>query len=174
MSREEFIASCIRNTADIGGEYWECGTFQGDLAAQVQPHMIGRTMRLFDTFCGQPYSGPYDKHKVGSMNQTSMDTVSARFADASDVYIHPGIMPMTFAGLESSIISVANIDVDNHDSVRDCLTFIYSRAHKGAYIILDDYCCPDCPGARKATDEFLGDKPEKLLFINSQAYIIKE
>jgi hypothetical protein len=141
----------------------------------VKEKMVGiRTMRLFDTFSGQPASGPYDIHQIGSMNGTSEELVSGLFSGYTNVYIHQGIMPITFSGLESSIISVANIDVDNHDAVKVCLEFIYTRVPSGGYIALDDYWCPDCPGAKNATDDFLADKPEKLLCVASpQVYFIK-
>ncbi len=177
MSRLAILSSFMDATTGQGGEYWECGTFRGDAALYVKERMIGpRTMRLFDTFCGQPTSGPHDIHKVGSMAETSYDLVSGLFSGHANVYIHQGIMPATFAGLEDSVISVANIDVDNHDAVRDCLAFIYPRVPPGGYIVLDDYNCPACPGAKKATNDFLSDKPEQLVTngpFNPQAYFIK-
>lgn len=164
MSRIDSLCLFMRNTTGQGGEYWECGTFRGECAIYVKQSMgdSPRTMRLFDTFSGQPASGPYDTHPVGSMAGTSIEVVRDLFAGQSGVYIHQGIMPATFAGLEGTVISVANIDVDNHDAVKACLEFVYPRVPAGGYIALDDYGCPACPGAKKATDDFLADKPEKL------------
>jgi len=174
MSREVAISLGIESTQSFNGEIWECGTFRGDMAAHMSGCAQDRTIRLFDTFNGQPYSGPHDIHKVGSMNGTSYQLVEERFESRPNIKIHSGIMPFTFSGLEDSVISVVNIDVDNHDSVRDCLTFVYPRVHPGGYIVLDDYGCPDCPGAKKATDEFLADKPERLVgHMNPQAYFVK-
>lgn len=178
MSRIQALCSFMTATSTQSGEYWECGTFRGECAIEVKRHMVDspRTMRLFDTFCGQPASGPHDIHKVGSMAGTSRQVVEDLFAGQPNVTIHEGVMPATFVGLEDSVISVANIDVDNHDAVRDCLAFIYPRVPPGGYIVLDDYNCPACPGAKKATNDFLSDKPEQLVTngpFNPQAYFIK-
>lgn len=184
MPREDAIMRGIAATEPQGGEIWECGVFRGDLIewmllppwsdSPLKLDVSHRQLRLFDTFTGQPFSGPHDVHLVGSMNETDQATVIARFAPFPNVTIHPGIMPATFAGLEDRLISVVNIDVDNHDSVRDCLTFLYPRVHAGGYIILDDYGCPNCPGAKVATDAFMADKPEHLVVgPGPQAHFIK-
>lgn len=176
MSRLAALCSFVDATTSQGGEYWECGTFRGDCAIVIKNHMgqSARTMRLFDTFSGQPASGPHDIHLVGSMAGTSQQIVEDLFAGQSGVHIHQGIMPATFSGLEDCIISVANIDVDNHDAVKACLEFVYPRVPPGGYIVLDDYGCPNCPGAKKATDDFLIGKPETLESLASpQVHFVK-
>lgn len=165
-------------TSGQSGEYWECGTFRGEGAIYVKETMVKhddhRIMRLFDTFSGQPASGPYDTHQVGSMAGTSQEVVETLFAPHSGIHIHQGIMPATFAGLEGAVISVANIDVDNHDAVKACLEFVYPRVLAGGFIVIDDYGCPACPGAKKATDDFLADKPESLgSYASPQHHFIK-
>src|ERR1700722_17289743 len=161
------IKECIGITTGLSGEIWECGTHQGINARSIKDILIelkdNRILRMFDTFTGQPFSGPYDNHKQGSMNETTFDLVNNKFLEQTNIYIHSGIMPFTFAGLENSVLSISNIDVDNYDSVKDCLEFVYPRTQSGGYIFLDDYGCPQCPGARKATNEFLIDKKEKLI-----------
>lgn len=164
MSRAHALTNLLNATSGHNGEYWECGAFRGDLVSDILGLNSGtsRIFRLFDTFSGQPYSGPHDFHLAGSMNETSCNEVCERFAGMSNVVIHSGIMPETFAGLENKTISVANIDVDNYDSVKACLEWVYPRVHSGGYIVVDDYTCGGCLGAKIATDEFLTDKPELL------------
>ncbi len=178
MSREKLISKALDETRAFNGEIWECGTFIGDMARFMADYLspdTHRIIRLFDTFTGQPFCGPHDIHQVGSMNETSEAFVRGRFHDYPIVHICPGVMPETFEPLADKTISVANIDVDNHDSVRDCLQFIYPRMEKGGYVILDDYWCDSCPGAKIATNDFMSDKPEQLLRAvdGPQAYFIK-
>lgn len=176
MSRAAELFNLLNITSGHAGEYWECGTFRGDLVSDILGLMPdnSRTFRLFDTFRGQPFSGPHDTHPVGSMNETSYEFVSGRFANMSNVSVYPGVMPETFSGLEYSSISVVNIDVDNYDSVKACLEWVYPRMHSGGYVVLDDYHCGGCPGAKKATNEFLADKPEVLQGHGDiQAFFIK-
>ena len=173
----ENVREAVKITNNLlSGEVWECGAFRGDniliIKRLIDESNDNRIIRIFDTFTGQPFSGPYDSHPQGSMNGTNFDLVKSKFEGKTNSYIYPGIMPFTFSGLENVKLSVVNIDVDNYDSVKDCLEFVYPRTESGGYIFLDDYQCPMCLGCKKATDEFLQDKPEKLVVCNG-AHIIK-
>ncbi len=163
MSRFDPVQSALQ--ANLAGEIWECGCAKGDFAHEMLPLLLGRTLRLFDTFKGMPFSGPFDHHQVGSMNDSDYETVRQRFQHVPNVLIHQGTMPDTFAGLEDRVIAAANIDVDNYDSVKACLEFVYPRMVVGGTVFLDDYNCGDCPGAKRATHEFLADKPEELILL---------
>lgn len=179
MNNFNNIIESVIFTKFLSGEIWECGTHNGDTAIRIKTTLNDmkddRLLRMFDTFTGQPFSGPYDFHKQGSMNGVNFDNLQNRFSGNFNYYFHSGIMPFTFKGLEKSKISVANIDVDNYDSVKDLLEFVYPRTEISGYIFIDDYGCPNCPGAKKATDEFLKDKKEIVQGPgNPQVYIIKE
>lgn len=157
------------------GEIWECGVFRGDTALWIRGYVgAERVLRLFDTFAGMPVSGEHDKHPIGVMNDTSEALVRGRFEGDANTHFHVGVIPATFAGLEDSRISIINIDVDQYQSVKDCLEFAYPRMIQGGWVILDDYGCGDCPGAKKAVDEFLIDKPEMLAWAGAQPYFIKQ
>ena len=165
-SRRDNLLRQLDATNHLEGEVWECGVYQGDSALAMIIYLdklnSGRPVRLFDTFCGMPSAGNLDKHEVGTMSDTSLERVKKLVLDWSDVHLHEGVMPATFVGLEDSAISLANIDVDNHDSVKACLEFIYPRVQSGGVILIDDYNDGNCHGAKVATNEFMRDKPEKL------------
>lgn len=174
VERLHLIRLALEATESLDGEVWECGAFNGGTGLFMAAHTIDPVL-IFDTFEGLPFSGSHDIHLVGAM-KVNYDTVAARFVDVSHARIIRGIMPATFAGLESSRIRLAHIDVDQYESVRDILSFVYPRVPVGGYIIIDDYNCRSCPGARKAVDEYLVDKPEQLIAPggqNPQAYFIK-
>ena len=71
----------------------------------------------------------------------------------------------------------ANVDCDAYTSHLDCLNYVYQRMSKGGCIVFDDYDEKRWPGATKAVDEFLLDKPEEIKFSekkeNPAWYIIK-
>ena len=164
MNRNDYISHALQQTRNVLGEVWECGTFKGELALHMKLALKefedNRTLRIFDTFCGQPFSGPKDKHPVGSMGGVNFSEVETKFSGMNGVYIYSGIMPNTFSGLENTKLSFTNIDVDNYDSVKACLEFVYPRTSISGWIWLDDYGCPNCPGAKIAVNEFLKGKPE--------------
>ena len=72
----------------------------------------------------------------------------------------------------------AHVDCDAYTSHLDCLSYVYQRMSKGGCIVFDDYDKKPWPGATKAIDEFLSDKPEKIKLSdekeNSAWYIIKD
>ena len=71
----------------------------------------------------------------------------------------------------------AHVDCDAYTSHFDCLNYVYHRMSKDGCIVFDDYDKKRWPGATKAVDEFLLDKPEKIKFSekkeNPAWYIIK-
>lgn len=176
-TRLDLLLKAIDLTHGFEGEVWECGTWQGGTALWMKEQLKdGRILRLFDTFCGLPVSGPLDLHRMGTMGDTSYELVRSHFEDMPDVVIHVGVMPATFAGLEDVVISVAHIDVDQYQSVKDCLEFVYPRVERGGWVFIDDYADGKCPGARRATDDFMADKPERLnasIDAQPQAHFIK-
>jgi O-methyltransferase len=62
------------------------------------------------------------------------------------------------------------LDGDLYDSIKVSLEYVYPRLSPGAVCLVDDYCDFDvfreavdlCPGVKRACDEFLANKPEKV------------
>ncbi len=162
--RSAALSRLLTQTNALDGEVWECGVYRGGtvmlMTAWLRELGSSRTLRAFDTFAGMPTSGPLDTHLVGAF-PVELGETEALLAPLG-VCIHAGRMPATFAGLKGCVISLAHIDVDQYESVRDCLAFVYPRMQSGGVVVLDDYNCTGCPGAHKAVDEFMADKPETL------------
>lgn len=163
----------------LGGEFWECGVYRGGtallLSRVIETNGSGRNpteLRLFDTFEGMPETDPrHDLHQQGDFGDTNLEEVRKRVS-APNVFFHKGRMPETFRGLEESKIAFAHIDVDIYQSVADCCDFIYPRLLDGGFMVFDDYGFADCPGARKAVDEFFESKPERPLVLPTSQAIV--
>ncbi len=164
--RIAFMEVALDAVRDTSGEVWECGVYRGGSALYLKGHLDAqgstKTLRLFDTFSGHPARSEWDTHPIGLFGDTSEAEVRARFEGLTNVAFHPGVIPASFAGLESATIAFAHIDVDQYQAVLDCLAFVYPRMVAGGYVLLDDYGCSECPGARRAVDEFMVGKPETL------------
>lgn len=181
-SRLKILEEAIYNTANIDGDIFDCGVFRGGSSLYIKGCIddlkINKKLYLFDTFEGIPEKSEIDIHNIGDIKGSSFDEVVNLFEGLDNVYFLKGIIPKTFKGLEYKKISVAHIDVDNYFSVKSCLDFIYPRVQKGGWIIIDDYNCSSCPGAKKAVDEFLINNKENLMFGigqgNPQTYFIKQ
>lgn len=164
------------------GEIWECGVYRGATArllagARDQFRASGprQTIRLFDTFSGMPEKdSELDSFKIGSLADTSLESVEAKMKPFEKVVFHPGVIPNTFSGLEDCVISIAHVDVDQYETTKQCCRFIFPRMQEGAVMVIDDYGRPGTVGARKGADEYfepLGIRP--LALHSGQAIIIK-
>jgi hypothetical protein len=68
--------------------------------------------------------------------------------------LYPGLIPTTFAGLESSKIAFAHVDVDLYAPTKAALEFILPRMVEHGIVVIDDYGDPHYPGVATAVDEF--------------------
>lgn len=170
------LATLVNQALRLDGEVWECGVYRGGTATLLANRVLpaSKALRLFDTFEGMPETDPAnDLHKAGDFSDTSFESVQARVAGPL-IHLHKGFIPTTFAGLESSKISFAHVDVDIRSAILDCCAFIFPRLCIGGFIVFDDYGRPSCPGARSAVDEFfVGTGLTPLVLPTGQAIIFK-
>lgn len=153
------LYSLLRQALRLEGEIWECGVYRGGTAAMmarvIADEQPGRLLRLFDTFTGMPDTDPaVDLHGKGDFADTSLESVRDFVGGGPSVSYHPGFLPGTFKGLESSVVAFAHVDVDIYKSVWDCCEFILPRLRPGGFMVFDDYGFPSCPGARASVDAF--------------------
>ena len=79
-----------------------------------------KKLHLFDTFKGMPSTlKGVDWHKAGDFADTSLESVRAYVGAQEQCVYHQGLIPETFAGLETAKIAFAHIDVDIYQSVMD-------------------------------------------------------
>jgi hypothetical protein len=151
------------------GDVWECGVYRGGTSVLLARLIAGtgKRLHLFDTFTGLPEASEMDKYKVGELGDTSLASVEARVREFPFAKLHPGFMPDTFAGLEQSTICFALVDVDQQESTKACLEFIYPRLSAGGAIVIDDYGRPGTYGCRVAVDEYLAEVGATIVVLNT-------
>lgn len=173
------LQTLLRQALHVLGNIWECGVYRGGtaamFAAMLNEAASDKRLFLFDTFGGMPETNPdKDLHRQGDFADTSLDAVRAYVGQPERCVFRQGWIPETFRGLETERIAFAHIDVDIHQSVLDCLSFIWPRLSPGGFIVLDDYGFYSCPGARAAVDEFFAKRPAvPLCLATGQAVVFK-
>jgi O-methyltransferase len=174
--RLAMLVSAVRSTAGLPGDIIEFGTFRGGSAGVILQEMTReKTLHLCDSFEGMPEVAPQDNfHRKGDFAETSEDRVRSGLSElGSNFEMHVGFFSDTFAELQkrtSLQFSLAHIDVDLYESVRDCLKYCYPRMARGGIIILDDYGAPTCLGAKLAADEFFADKVEQIVPLSHPSF----
>lgn len=129
------------------GDFVEIGVFKGGSAWYLD--MIcenqGRTLHLFDTFEGMPYSDAIDVCPVG-MFKGDHDEVSALFPKAK---IYMGVFPET---LPDDLMNIAfiHVDCDQYRTAKAAVELMPPRMVSGGIMYIDDY--GNIPGVKKAVD----------------------
>lgn len=158
------IYQLARHAAGLEGDFAEVGVFRGGTARLTARACPSKTLHLFDTFAGMPgVDRSVDHHREGDFADTSLEGVKAFLAGCENLAFHPGFFPDTAKGLEERRFAYLHCDVDIYESVLACLEFFYPRMTPGGVMLFDDYEWKDCPGVRKALDEFLAGKPERVI-----------
>lgn len=170
---------CLANSVlGLEGDVYECGVYRGGsaimLADLCRRHGTSpNRLHLFDTFSGMPVSNSdLDGYSIGSFSDTSLESVKELMAENPEINIHPGVIPDTFKDVGEGTIRLAHIDVDQYESTKACIEFIFPRLAIGGVMVIDDYGFPSCYGAREAVDQYFENKLEKPLALPTGQAVI--
>ncbi len=151
-----------RIMSDHGGAFAEVGVFRGASAKVMCEGKGHAPLHLFDTFEGLPdqVSESDGRFKKG-MFAASEQAVKERLSKYTEVHIYRGVFPASADAIHNLKFSFVHLDVDLYSATRDALSFFYPRMLSGGRILSHDY--GQCEGVWRAFDEFVANKPEKLL-----------
>jgi hypothetical protein len=163
------IYQLLRLTEQVSGDTAECGVYKGATSWLICMHnrstaSATRTHFMFDSYSGlsSPTSSDGSHWTEGDLSY-NVDKVRDNMTGLEHFELLQGWIPERFSEVEDRNFSFVHIDVDLYQPTLDSIAFFYSRMNKGGIIACDDYGLTSCPGATKAIDEFLADKPEKMI-----------
>jgi hypothetical protein len=181
-SNINILRSMIDRTLSIPGDLAECGVFRGASLVPMAVHLrqTAPTKHLFgfDSFAGFDNSilfdigmgGPPEANKrVGAFNETSPALVLDKLHRfrVENVTLMQGYFRDSLPRCAGHKFSFVHLDIGIYDAYKECLEFFYPRLSSQGVILLNDYDKPRWPGCKKAVDEFLTGKPEKLQVIEA-------
>lgn len=175
--RRYSVAQMLRLVADVEGDTAEVGAWKGAMSWLIcAANQRRKVHHIFDSFEGLSEPSPVDGdhwHK-GALACTE-EVVRQNLSEwAGHVRTYKGWVPERFPEVEGVRFSFVHIDVDLYEPTRDSIAFFYPRMAPGGIILCDDYGFTSCPGATRACDEFLADKPEKMVGLASgSGFLIK-
>jgi O-methyltransferase len=167
----------------VPGDFVELGCNEGQSSVLIQKVIDQldprREFHVYDSFQGIEAPTAEDgntPYKKGEMI-TTKDVLKNNFQKYGlrIPQIHQGWFHETLpAGLPEQI-AFAYLDGDLYESILLSLKYVYPHLSSGAVCVIDDYADPSIyphawnllPGVKKACDDFLLDKPEKVSFIYS-------
>jgi O-methyltransferase len=169
----------------VEGDFVELGCNTGAssvlMTKLLEAHNSDKKLAVYDSFDGLPsttqFDGPF--YKTGEL-KTSEDVLRNNFKNYNLPLpeIHRGWFQDTLPNELPEQIAFAYLDGDFYESIMISLRYVYPKLTAGAICLIDDYCDPKInpngwnklPGVKKACDEYLIDKPEKMEFIYSGSY----
>lgn len=170
------LGQLMRLTEDVPGDTAECGVFEGAGSYLICTlnRMVAKQHRVhhvFDSFEGLSSPESVDgSHWTKGDLACGEESVSKNLVEfASDVVLHKGWIPERFSDVQGRRFSFVHIDVDLYQPTLDSVRFFYPLMNDGGVIVCDDYGFTSCPGATQAIDEYLADKPEKMLSLSCGA-----
>jgi len=164
------------DTADIGVRFGTSSYFilRGIDNAAKQHHMFDSFEGLSEPTAEDSGVGQHTVWKQGQLLAEEEVTKKNLRMYEDRCHYHKGWIPARFPEVRERKFAFVHIDVDLYQPTRDTLEFFYPRVSSGGVIVCDDYGSTLCPGARKAMDEFMADKPESLFHIpTGQSLMVK-
>jgi len=168
------LYSLAKSTRNVEGDTVECGVFRGATSFMIGASQrgTGKKHYVFDSFEGLSVPGEEDLVSKSRPHywkahdlSAPEDVVRRNLAALDDVCLFKGWIPSRFREVADTRFSFVHIDVDLYRPTLDSLEFFYERLNSSGLIVCDDYGNKQCPGAKKALDSFMADKPEDVVHL---------
>jgi len=178
FDRKYFLNQTLRLLTAVPGDLVECGVYNGSSAYLMCQfaRSQGRRVYLFDSCQGlsepSTVDGSYWVKGAMSMAENEIHRNLEKFKCYT---LLRGWIPERFSEVEDRQFCFVHIDVDLYQPTLDSLSFFYARMNPRGIMLFDDYGFRSCPGARRAIDEFLENKPENVVLVpTGQAFVIRQ
>lgn len=178
--RRWMLSQLLKLVDSVPGDTAECGVFAGASSylicdANSRATLGEKRHHMFDSFEGLSQPDAVDgAHWSKGDLAYGVDLVRDNLEEFDNTVYYPGWIPERFADVDGVQFSFVHVDVDLHQPTADSIAFFYPRMSEGGVLLVDDYGFTSCPGATKAADDFLADKPEKMLRLSGGAgFIVK-
>lgn len=175
--RKFFLRSLLSLVDSLPGDTAECGAYQGASSWLICDKLknTDKTHFIFDSFEGLSTPSSVDGEYWAEGDLCSSEEVLKEHLSAfPKLKVCKGWIPDNFSDADDRSFCFVHIDVDLYQPTLDSIKFFYPRLVEGGIILSDDYGFTTCPGAKRAFDEYMKDKPEKIIHVpTGQAFIIK-
>jgi O-methyltransferase len=149
------LASIVRILKDVPGDIVECGCYKGGTAIVFALNDPSKAVYSFDTFDGMPAPSEFDVHKEGDLKATVEEAIE-NTKDFPNIFLVRGDICKTIRQFEARAISLLYLDCDLYEPHKIALEHLWPMVSGGGWMVSHDYVTEDCPGVRKAIDEFFG------------------
>lgn len=174
--RKFFQRSLLNLVENLPGDTAECGVCQGATSWLICDKFknTDKVHYAFDSFEGLSTPVEEDGKYWQKGDLYATEEVVKKNLEGYKLKLFRGWIPEKFESISDCQFCFVHIDVDLYEPTLASLQFFYPRMVAGGIILCDDYGFSTCPGAKKAFDEYMNDKPEKIIHVpTAQGFIIK-
>jgi O-methyltransferase len=175
--RRYLLAQLLFLAESVPGDTAECGVYAGTSSWFICEHFAGsgRLHHGFDSFAGLSEPKAVDGAFWRSGDLQADECAARELLSPYDAQLYPGWIPERFDEVAERRFAFVHVDVDLYEPTRDSFAFFYPRVSPGGILLCDDYGFTTCPGARRAVDEFMAEKPEPVVHLpTGQGVVIKQ
>lgn len=149
----------------IPGVFAELGVYRGETSKIIHELAPEKTFYLFDTFEGF-HQNDLNGKEDDRFKDTDIELVKRNLGNPDNIIFKKGYFPETANDLDEKLFSFVMLDVDLYQPTMEGLKFFYTKMAEGGYIFVHDYNSPESDfSVSKAVNEFMKDKPEKVVEI---------
>lgn len=183
----KIVLAVLKQCVPLDGDVAECGVYRGSslltTGLYLKQQGVPKVLMGFDSFEGFPESvktdlmlggAPDEQKRQGGFSDVNYQRLCKRialFGLGDKVRLAKGLFEQTLPRAAEMRFCFVHLDVDIYESYRVCMEFFYPRLVTGGIILLDEYNDPPWPGCNKAIDEFLADKPERPIAVQSDNFV---
>src|SRR5262249_9297375 len=168
----------------LPGDLVECGVSTGILSLAVCEYIdfnaTGKTLWLFDTFCGIPEEQMSEQERAFGRQAYNMwypdcwERAKANFAAFPKARLVRGVVPDTLADVGIDKVCYLVLDMNIAAPERAAIEFFWPKLVPGAIVVLDDYAWMTHEEQKSVMDEFAAKQGVPILTLSTgQAIMIK-
>jgi len=173
LERLYVVKQLAEYCSTIEGDFAECGAYLGSSAFFIAKQR-SKKVYLFDSWEGlsDPTIQDGTYWKKGDL-RSDLEKAMQNLRHFENVEYLKGWIPSRFNEVQNKTFSFVHIDVDIYEPTKDSLNFFWERLTPGGVLICDDYGFENCPGARKAMDDFFAGFSKIISLPTGQGMVIK-
>lgn len=162
----QMLVDLVGHIKDLPGDIIEIGSYKCGstivLAAASSLYSPHKKVFAFDTFAGMPALSEFDTTTIGEFDDSSFEEIKSVTAQLPNIELVQGLHENTVPEFAHRPVSLIFMDSDLYESHLLCLKHFWPDLVKNGYLVFHDFLTLNCPGVRKAVDEFFQDSLESL------------
>jgi O-methyltransferase len=113
-------------------------------------------------------------HKKGDFSDTSLEQVKEYLNDKTNCLYYPGWIPESANFLTSENFCLIHLDLDLYQSTSAAIKIFWPRLVTGGVMVFDDWEWKNCPGVKRAIEEYFVEIPHERKTNNNTCAIYKK